>query len=55
MGVSHHSEDYDLMKVDFKAELMSYIGLPHLSDEYYEELTRRLFSIMNDYGAVDWT
>jgi len=54
MGVSHHSEDYDLMKVDFREYIRAYFLAPQTPDDY-ENLVDGLFSIMNDYGAVQWT
>jgi len=52
MGVSHHSDDYQ----DMKDEFISYFR-KELNMEYIDalEVWYRLNSIMNDYGATEWT
>lgn len=52
MGVSHHSEEYEEMKTGFINYFMTDLKMEY-SDAV--EVWFELNSIMNDFGAVDWT
>jgi len=51
MGLSHHADEYNEMQQKFIEMIDDYIG----DRDDAVSLTSELFSIMNDYGAVDWT
>lgn len=51
MGVSHYTEEYEEMRRQFYSTIWGWDSVV----EPIDDLIDRLFSIMNDYGAVDWT
>jgi hypothetical protein len=55
MGLSHHSDEYHDMMFELRFRIANWINAEDSNSQDVTDKLDELSSVMNDYGAVDWT